>query len=82
MVGASAPREDGPDARTCERLRKLVRDCISKHMKKGAIFFAGKLCSMSKHRPEDVYLLAQARLHVHTMDAYLNRSDSLARIVR
>lgn len=71
MIGAAAPREDGHDhsaqdqgpvtTRTCDRLRKLVRDCISKHMNKSAIFFAGKLCSMSKYRPDDVYLLAQVR---------------------
>ena len=45
--------------RACDRLRALVPDCISKHMHKAAIFFAGKLCSMSNDHPNDVYLLAQ-----------------------
>jgi hypothetical protein len=45
----------------CEKLRMLVPDCMSKHLYKGAIFFAGKLCSMSGYRPEDVFLLAQVQ---------------------
>jgi hypothetical protein len=45
--------------RACERLRALIPDCMSKHMYKAAIFFSGKLCSMSGNHPNDVYLLAQ-----------------------
>jgi hypothetical protein len=45
----------------CERLRALVPDCMSKHMYKAAIFFAGKLCSMSDNHPDNVYLLAQVQ---------------------
>jgi hypothetical protein len=43
----------------CERLRRLVPDCVSKHLYKSAVFFAGKLCTMSDNQPSDVYLLAQ-----------------------
>ena len=67
MVGASAPRDDGQDPRACERLRKLVRDCLAKNMNKGAIFFAGKLCSMSKYRADDVFLLAQVSIPMLTL---------------
>lgn len=54
---------NGPCARaTCERLRSLVQDCISKHLYKGAVFFADKLVTLSDSAPADVYLLAQVRL--------------------
>jgi len=46
---------------TCERLRSLVQDCISKHLYQGAVFFADKLVALSDSAPADVYLLAQAR---------------------
>ena len=53
---------DGAGAQlVCERLRKLIPDCVSKHMNKSAIFYAGKLCCMSNNNHHDVYLLAQVR---------------------
>lgn len=58
---------DGVGAQlVCERLRKLIPDCVSKHMNKSAIFYAGKLCCMSNNNHHDVYLLAQVR-HAHMM---------------
>lgn len=65
IVVAMHGDRDGVGAQlVCERLRKLIPDCVSKHMNKSAIFYAGKLCCMSNNNHHDVYLLAQVR-HVH-----------------
>eukprot|EP00899_Mesostigma_viride_P002645 jgi/Mesvir1/12381/Mv00559-RA.3 len=46
-----------------EKLRRLVRDCISKHMATSAVFFADKLVSLSGGCPQDVFLLVQAYMY-------------------
>lgn len=43
-----------------EKLRSVVRDCLSKHLHSSAVFFADKLVTLSEHNPADVYLLAQS----------------------
>ncbi|XP_020593045.1 anaphase-promoting complex subunit 6 [Phalaenopsis equestris] len=42
-----------------ERLRGLVRDCLSKHLYSSAIFFADKVAEASSD-PADIYMQAQA----------------------
>ncbi|KAG0503710.1 hypothetical protein HPP92_003782 [Vanilla planifolia] len=42
-----------------ERLRGLVRDCVSKHLYSSAIFFADKV-AVATSDPADIYMQAQA----------------------
>ncbi|XP_050368000.1 anaphase-promoting complex subunit 6 [Argentina anserina] len=42
-----------------EKLRAVVRDCVTKHLYSSAIFFADKVAAFSKE-PADIYMLAQA----------------------
>lgn len=43
-----------------EKLRAIVRDCLSKHLYSSAIFFADKLVTMAGHATQDLYMHAQA----------------------
>eukprot|EP00249_Psilotum_nudum_P014975 c25100_g1_i1 orf=111-1745(+) len=43
-----------------ERLRSVVRDCLSKHLYSSAIFFADKLVTFSANATQDLYMHAQA----------------------
>ncbi|KAK1321426.1 Anaphase-promoting complex subunit 6 [Acorus calamus] len=47
-------REEG-----VEKLRGVVRDCVSKHLYSSAIFFADKVAALTSD-PTDIYMLAQA----------------------
>ncbi|KAL9438099.1 hypothetical protein AB3S75_023880 [Citrus x aurantiifolia] len=42
-----------------EKLRGLVRDCVSKHLYSSAIFFADKIAALTND-PTGVYMQAQA----------------------
>ena len=42
-----------------EKLRGVVRDCVSKHLYSSAIFFADKIAAVTND-PADVYMQAQA----------------------
>lgn len=42
-----------------EKLRGVVRDCVSKHLYSSAIFFADKVAALTSD-PADVYMQAQA----------------------
>lgn len=43
-----------------EKLRAIVRDCLSKHLYSSAIFFADKLVTMAGNATQDLYMHAQA----------------------
>lgn len=49
-------REEGEGV---ERVRGVVRDCVSKHLYSSAIFFADKVAGATSD-PADLYMLAQA----------------------
>ncbi|KAK9937837.1 hypothetical protein M0R45_014605 [Rubus argutus] len=42
-----------------DKLRAVVRDCVTKHLYSSAIFFADKVAAFTKE-PADIYMLAQA----------------------
>ena len=45
-----------------EKLRGVVRDCVSKHLYSSAIFFADKVATFTAD-PTDIYMQAQALFH-------------------
>ncbi|TYH86611.1 hypothetical protein ES332_D01G056300v1 [Gossypium tomentosum] len=67
-----------------ERLRGVVRDCVSKHLYSSAIFFADKVAAITND-PADIYMQAQALfLGHHFRRAYhlLNASKIVFRDLR
>ncbi|KAA3467764.1 anaphase-promoting complex subunit 6 isoform X1 [Gossypium australe] len=67
-----------------ERLRGVVRDCVSKHLYSSAIFFADKVAAITND-PADIYMQAQALfLGRHFRRAYhlLNASKIVFRDLR
>ncbi|MCL7049544.1 hypothetical protein MKW94_011336, partial [Papaver nudicaule] len=64
-----------------ERLRGVVRDCVSKHLYSSAIFFADKVAAFTSD-PADIYMQAQALfLGRHYQRAFhlLNASQTVLR---
>ncbi|KAJ6845057.1 anaphase-promoting complex subunit 6 [Iris pallida] len=69
---------------TVERLRGVVRDCLSKHLYSAAIFFADKVAA-STSEPADVYMQAQALFlgrHYRRALHILNSSQIVLRDLR
>ena len=67
-----------------EKLRGVVRDCVSKHLYSSAIFFADKVAAFTDD-PADIYMQAQALfLGRHYRRAYhlLNASKIVLRDLR
>lgn len=67
-----------------EKLRGVVRDCVSKHLYSSAIFFADKVAAFTND-PADIYMQAQALfLGRHYRRAYhlLNASQIVLRDLR
>lgn len=67
-----------------EKLRGVVRDCVSKHLYSSAIFFADKVAAFTND-PADIYMQAQALfLGRHHRRAYhlLNASQIVLRDLR
>lgn len=67
-----------------ERLRGVVRDCVSKHLYSSAIFFADKVAAITSD-PADIYMQAQALyLGRHYRRAFhlLNASQIVLRDLR
>ena len=74
--------EDGPSPEeevALETLRRLVADCIDKHLLRSAIFFADKLVTLSDGAAEDVFLLAQVYVYngEHARALALLQAESL-----
>ncbi|KAG6689104.1 hypothetical protein I3842_11G158200 [Carya illinoinensis] len=67
-----------------EKLRGVVRDCVSKHLYSSAIFFADKVAAFTKD-PADIYMQAQALFlgrHFRRAFHLLNASQIVLRDLR
>lgn len=67
-----------------ERLRGVVRDCVSKHLYSSAIFFADKVAALTND-PADIYMQAQALFlgrHYRRAFHLLNASKIVLRDLR
>ncbi|KDP30666.1 hypothetical protein JCGZ_16222 [Jatropha curcas] len=67
-----------------EKLRGVVRDCVSKHLYSSAIFFADKVAAFTKD-PADIYMQAQALFlgrHYRRAFHLLNASKIVLRDLR
>ncbi|KAA8526750.1 hypothetical protein F0562_009021 [Nyssa sinensis] len=67
-----------------EKLRGVVRDCVSKHLYSSAIFFAGKVAAFTSD-PADIYMQAQALFlgrHYRRAFHLLNASQIVLRDLR
>ena len=67
-----------------EKLRGVVRDCVSKHLYLSAIFFADKVAALTND-PADVYMQAQALFlgrHYRCAFHLLNASKIVLRDLR
>ena len=67
-----------------ERLRGVVRDCVSKHLYSSAIFFADKVVAFTSD-PADIYMQAQALFlgrHYRRAFHLLNASQIVLRDLR
>lgn len=67
-----------------EKLRGVVRDCVSKHLYSSAIFFADKVAAFTKD-PADIYMQAQALFlgrHFRSAFHLLNASQIVLRDLR
>ncbi|RAL49084.1 hypothetical protein DM860_015075 [Cuscuta australis] len=67
-----------------DRLRGVVRDCVSKHLYSSAVFFADKVAAMTSD-PTDIYMQAQALYiggHYRRSFHLLNSSQTLNRDLR
>lgn len=67
-----------------EKLRGVVRDCVSKHLYSSAIFFADKVAAFTND-PADIYMQAQALFlgrHYRRAFHLLNASKIVLRDLR
>ena len=67
-----------------EKLRGVVRDCLSKHLYSSAIFFADKVAAFTSD-PADIYMQAQALFlgrHYRRAFHLLNASQIVLRDLR
>ncbi|GMJ10107.1 anaphase promoting complex 6 [Hibiscus trionum] len=67
-----------------EKLRGVIRDCVSKHLYSSAIFFADKVAAITKD-PADIYMQAQALFlgrHFRRAFHLLNASQIVLRDLR
>lgn len=67
-----------------EKLRGVVRDCVSKHLYSSAIFFADKVAAFTSD-PADIYMQAQALFlgrHFRRAFHLLNASHVVLRDLR
>ncbi|GFZ05090.1 anaphase promoting complex 6 [Actinidia rufa] len=67
-----------------EKLRGVVRDCVSKHLYSSAIFFADKVAALTSD-PADIYMQAQALFlgrHYRRAFHLLNASQIVLRDLR
>jgi anaphase-promoting complex subunit 6 len=67
-----------------EKLRGVVRDCVSKHLYSSAIFFADKVAAFTND-PADIYMQAQALFlgrHFRRAFHLLNASQIVLRDLR
>ncbi|PKU79234.1 anaphase-promoting complex subunit 6 isoform X1 [Dendrobium catenatum] len=64
-----------------ERLRGLVRDCLSKHLYSSAIFFAEKVAAATSD-PADIYMQAQALFLGHQYRRALHLLNSSSIVLR
>lgn len=67
-----------------EKIRGVVRDCVSKHLYSSAIFFADKVAALTND-PADIYMQAQALFlgrHFRRAFHLLNASKIVLRDLR
>lgn len=67
-----------------EKIRGVVRDCVSKHLYSSAIFFADKVAALTND-PSDIYMQAQALFlgrHYRRAFHLLNASKIVLRDLR